>query len=314
MKKSLLCFIVAVLVIAFLVVFDYADSEFVEHVTNIQSPIKEQHEASHHNQDRFEQFEPIYDGERVGELVKYLADADIKELKPLIESFWQTCSLRSECDELLMELQNQLSFSKYRLIAEYPAKQREFNQLTESEDFNTSTVEKVERIKNIYMQVWGDIAAELFHEAFSFYDARATLAELTAMGNKLEQREFLAQLKALGQQGKVPSSKNEQYSIAIELLGANMNPSEFSNLKSQLAQHYFSPVKANAVLARQSQVVEQQKTVKSYQHALNEKKAALRTLRATELSHLSEQQWQSHYAAEVKAFRKMFFGELNAPR
>ncbi|MBQ4810198.1 hypothetical protein J8M20_02575 [Pseudoalteromonas luteoviolacea] len=309
MKKSLLCFIFSVLVIAFLIVFNYADSASVEHVTHVQSPVKEQHEARHHNQDSTEKFEPIYDGERVEALIKKLADADIKELKPFIESFWQSCSLRSECDDLLMELQNQLSFSKYQLIAEYPAKQREFNQLTESEGFNTSTVEKVERIKNIYTQVWGDSAAELFHEAFSFYDARATLAELTAMGNKLEQSEFLAQLTTLGQQGKIPASKNEQYSIAIELLSANMDPSELSQLKSQLAQHYFSPLKANAILARQNQVVEQQKAVKSYHHALNKKKAKLQMDRRTALSHLSEQQWQSHYTAEIKAFRKAFFNE-----
>ncbi|MDK2596618.1 hypothetical protein [Pseudoalteromonas obscura] len=244
---------------------------------------------------------------RRGELLNKLAQTNLNELKPLIESFWQHCLRQSQCDALLAELHAHASTHRYQLIADYPAKKQEFEQLTASEDFNTTTVEKVSRIKRIYTQVWGDLATDLFHEEFAFYDTRATLAEFTDLSQEMTPDDFIEQLDILSQQGKVSSDAQAQYSIAIEILGTNMTPNELSHLRSQLARRYFDHEQAQAILVRQQQILHQQETVLSYQQALSEKKAQLHMLKGSEYAHLSAQQWQTHYENEVKSFRKAFF-------
>ncbi|MCG7549188.1 hypothetical protein [Pseudoalteromonas sp. Of7M-16] len=250
---------------------------------------------------------PAYDENSSEELLNKLAQTNLNELKPLIESFWQNCLRQSECDALLAELHTHASSHRYLLVAEYPAKKQEFDQLTASEDFNTTTVEKVSRIKRIYTQVWGDLATELFHEEFAFYNTRATLAELTDLSQEMTPDEFIEQLDILSQQGKVSSDAQEQYSIAIEILGTSMTPNELSHLRSQLARRYFDHEQAQAVLVRQQQILNQQETVLSYRQALSEKKAQLQMLKGSEYAHLSAQQWQTHYDTELKSFRKAFF-------
>ncbi|TQF71342.1 hypothetical protein [Pseudoalteromonas luteoviolacea] len=307
MKNNILYLIFFALAVVSVVAYQKTDFTSASRVTNEKTLAYVQKKESSQELVKPSNSESMHEKSPIEELIEKLAKASLTEIKPLIESFWRVCLKQSTCDELLSDLHTNTSFEKYQLVAQYPTKQQEFKVLTQSEDFNTSTVEKVERIKSIYVQVWGDIASEVFHEAFSFYDTRAMLAELTDKGNELEYNDFIEQLDTLGQQGRISLDKSEQYSIAIEVLGANMSPSKLSELKSQLAMQYFGKEQAEAIVARQYQVIEQQKTVQNYHQALKQKKAQLELFRETEFSDLTEQQWRNHYAAEIKAFRKAFF-------
>ena len=136
--------------------------------------------------------------------------------------------------------------------------------------------------------------------------------ELTEQAKLYQQDEILDMLDTLPQYNEnnlTVKDREKKYSQAVELLSYQLDIEGKAQLRIKLAEHYFSPDKAQETKARQKQIIKQQQQVKNYQSELAILEFELAHKRTTVLANLTEPDWQTHRTQVIIEFRNNFFSQ-----
>ena len=233
-------------------------------------------------------------------------------VKVAIERFWQQCKMKGHCEQWLQELAGVLSPQRHQLLAKYPEKKQELEQIMGSEllSHNLSLAEKMATIQSQYEQVWGEMANVLFASELALYQHKQEIVQLQDTLPALTREEQLQVIDNYYQEASLSeqlTSKEAQYEQALELLGNDLTDHEYNQLVTELAHVYLSPEKVVSVSQRAEQISQQKQQVKNYQQGLAQLHQQLAEARNGDKAHLTDGEWAAYQEQVLFNYRKQFF-------
>ena len=86
-----------------------------------------------------------------GKVLNPLAEASGNGLVEALESFWQECQQRNDCEQLLVQLQAELSDARYHLLARYPQLKAQWREIMGELELNQyhSLVDRIAEMKQL---------------------------------------------------------------------------------------------------------------------------------------------------------------------
>ena len=107
-----------------------------------------------------------------GKVLNPLAEASGNGLVEALESFWQECQQRNDCEQLLVQLQAELSDARYHLLARYPQLKAQWREIMGELELNQyhSLVDRIAEMKQQALLIWGEFASVMFAEEYALYD------------------------------------------------------------------------------------------------------------------------------------------------
>lgn len=235
-----------------------------------------------------------------------------KNIKIAVEGFWQQCNQKNKCEQWLQELTDVLSPERHQLLAQYPEKKQELEQLMGSEllSHDLTLAEKVAIIQSQYEQVWGEMANVLFASELALYQHKLEMEQIQETLPSLTREEQLRVIDSYYQTASLSNqltSKEEQYEQALELLGNDLTSSEYNQLKTELAHVYLGSEKAGMISQRTEQITKQKQEVEIYKQGLAQLQQQLITERNSNKSDLTAQEWAKYQEQTLFNYRKQFF-------
>lgn len=238
-----------------------------------------------------------------------LANIKLSLIKPHIIKFWQQCKQQNNCQQQLNQLEKISKIQRFRLVAEYPEKIQQVNQLMGSviisQDIQLS--DKIDQVKSLRAEVWGESAEALFAEENAIYASQIALANLYQESQYLSTEESLNNLDIWQQQQGENYTPEQQYQQALQLLNHDKSEAEQRQLSAILAKKYLGEAHSKAVIERSEQVEQQQQLISDYQTGLTELIAQLNDEKNSLQNQLSAQQWQTYETDKITQYRQSFF-------
>lgn len=235
-----------------------------------------------------------------------------QNVKVAIERFWQQCKMKGQCEQWLQELAEVLSPQRHQLLAKYPEKKQELEQIMGSEllSHDLSLAEKMATIQSQYEQVWGEMANVLFESELALYQHKLEMVQLQETLPSFTREEQLQVIDNYYQEASLSeqlTSKEAQYEQALELLGNALTYREYNQLATELAHVYLSPEKARIISQRADQVAQQKQEVKSYQQGLAQLHQQLAKERNGDKATLTDSEWAAYQEQALFDYREQFF-------
>ena len=240
-----------------------------------------------------------------------LLDLEGKALFNELDQFWGLCQQTSNCREQLALLQDELTSEWFELLSHYPTLSAEWKSVESTMPLESieTLEEKVSVFKQSALQVWGELAHQLFSGQF----AHLNFTLSASLIKEVEATEFVSHYRNLimewDGQAEVLNADTavKKYELAISLLPSSFSPNELASIKTELQEIYLDDSQANNIVAREHQVAQQQQTVATYHEQLAQLKSSLVVLRSTSHRDWSSQEWDSYYQQEISGFRENFF-------
>ncbi|NAX21192.1 chromosome partitioning protein ParA [Vibrio sp. V39_P1S14PM300] len=249
--------------------------------------------------------------ERLMDLAKRFEYAQGRAFVFQVEAFWRECLDRDSCALELDLIQTMLTPERYQLIAHYQRLNQEWQQSlgsTSLSDFATLQA-RVEEVKRLAQQTWGEAANIVFADEFAVYDFSLETQQLaTESPDQFVQsyRHLLNQWhKSEAAIGLVSSAA--KYERGLSLIPHSYSQTQREQVSSQLAAMYLSDAEANDIQARAQQVAEQTTQTQSYQQQLERLKRTLEQQRQSRFANLTDSEWQQYYDDQISEFRISFF-------
>lgn len=244
-----------------------------------------------------------------GSPLQPLIDAELPQLKSHMITFWQDCKKYQNCQLQLDELAQIATLQRYNLIAQYPQKMQQLQQL-----FGTSFIKqdsdlktKIALVQKHREAIWGDNAAALFAEENQHYAQQLALADIYQNSQFYSDDENLAALERWQAQQSQDYSAEQQYQQASQLLTAGKSPEQAQQINTALAKKYLSNRESQAVISRLQATANQAQQAQDYQAGLAALKQQLAHARQTNLAALEETQWQQYQSDQITDYRLAFF-------
>ena len=240
-----------------------------------------------------------------------LLDLEGKTLFSTLNQFWALCQKASNCREQLTLLQDELSSEWFELLRHYPTLSVEWKSVESTMPLESieTLEEKVSVFKQSALQVWGELAPQLFSDQL----AHLNFTLSASLIKEVEATEFVSHYRNLlmewDGQAEVLNADTaaKKYELAISLLPSSLSPTELASIKTELQEIYLDEAQANNIMARDQQVAQQQQTVATYHEQLAQLKSSLYVLRSTSHRDWSSQEWNSYYQQQIYSFRESFF-------
>ena len=240
-----------------------------------------------------------------------LLNLEGKTLFSTLNQFWALCQQASNCKAQLSLLQDELPSEWFELLSHYPTLSAEWKSVESTMPLESieTLEEKVSVFKQSALQVWGELAHQLFSDQF----AHLNFTLSASLIKEVEATEFVSHYRNLimewDGQAEVLNADTavKKYELAISLLPSSFSPNELASIKTELQEIYLDDSQANNIVAREHQVAQQQQTVATYHEQLAQLKSSLVVLRSTSHRDWSTQEWDNYYQQQVSSFRENFF-------
>ena len=246
-----------------------------------------------------------------GKVLNPLAEASGNTLVEALESFWQQCQQRNDCEQLLVQLQVELSDARYHLLARYPQLKAQWQELMGELELSQyqSLADRIAEMKRQALLIWGEIASVMFAEEYALYDfslASQALATDNAE-SYVESYEALLNQWQHNEESLSLDSGAARYEKGVSLIPSTFTQQHKDQAKAQLATKYLNAEQSASIVQREQQVASQEAQVASYQSQLSDLKESLDQQRSTAGSAMSDLEWQQYVEQQISDFRINFF-------
>lgn len=250
-------------------------------------------------------------GPRQGKVLNPLAEASGNTLVEALESFWQQCQQRNDCEQLLVQLKTELSDARYHLLARYPQLKSQWQEVMGELELNQyhSLADRIAEMKRQALLIWGELASVMFAEEYALYDfslASQALATDNAE-SYVESYEALLNKWQHNEESLSLDSGAARYEKGVSLIPSTLTQQQKDQAKAQLATKYLNAEQSASIAQREHQVASQEAQVASYQSQLSDLKESLDQQRSTAGSAMSDLEWQQYVEQQISDFRINFF-------
>ncbi|MCG9681492.1 chromosome segregation ATPase [Vibrio sp. Isolate23] len=246
-----------------------------------------------------------------GKVLNPLAEASGNTLVEALESFWQQCQQRNDCELLLAQLQAELLDARYQLLARYPQLKAQWQEVMGELELSQyqSLADRIAEMKRQALLIWGELASVMFAEEYALYDfslASQALATDNAE-SYVESYEALLNQWQHNEESLSLDSGAARYEKGVSLIPSTFTQQQKDQAKAQLATKYLNAEQSASIVQREQQVASQEAQVASYQSQLSDLKESLDQQRSTAGSAMSDLEWQQYVEQQISDFRINFF-------
>ncbi|NRF29826.1 chromosome segregation ATPase [Vibrio coralliilyticus] len=246
-----------------------------------------------------------------GKVLNPLAEASGNALVEALESFWQECQQRNDCEQLLVQLQAELSDARYQLLARYPQLKAQWQEVMGELELNQyhSLVDRIAEMKRQALFIWGELASVMFAEEYALYDFSLASQDLATDNAEsyVESYEALLTQWQHNEESLSLDSGAARYEKGVSLIPSTFTQQQKDQVKAQLAAKYLNAEQSASIAQREQQVASQEVQVVSYQSQLSDLKQSLDQQRSTAGSAMSDLEWQQYVEQKISDFRINFF-------
>ncbi|MER2495799.1 chromosome segregation ATPase [Vibrio neptunius] len=234
-----------------------------------------------------------------------------KSLVEALDSFWQQCQRRNDCEQVLNELKAELSDARYHLLARYPQLKAQWQKVMGELELNQyhSLSDRIAEIKRQALLIWGELANVMFAEEYALYDfslASQSLATDSAV-SYVESYEALLNQWQHNEESLSLDSGAARYEKGMSLIPSTFTQQQKDQAQAQLSAKYLNAEQSASITQREQQVASQKVQVESYQSQLSDLKQSLDQQRSTSGSTMSDLEWQQYVDQQISEFRTHFF-------
>ncbi|WFB50709.1 chromosome segregation ATPase [Vibrio coralliilyticus] len=246
-----------------------------------------------------------------GKVLNPLAEASGNALVEALESFWQECQQRNDCEQLLVQLQAELSDARYHLLARYPQLKAQWQEVMGELELNQyhSLADRIAEMKRQALLIWGELASVMFAEEYALYDFSLASQDLATDNAEsyVESYEALLNQWQPNEESLSLDSGAARYEKGVSLIPSTFTQQQKDQAKAQLAAKYLNAEQSASIAQREKQVASQEAQVASYQSQLSDLKESLDQQRSTAGSAMSDLEWQQYVEQQISDFRINFF-------
>jgi hypothetical protein len=246
-----------------------------------------------------------------GKVLNPLAEASGNALVEALESFWQECQQRNDCEQLLVQLQAELSDARYHLLARYPQLKAQWQEVMGELELNQyhSLADRIAEMKRQALLIWGELASVMFAEEYALYDFSLASQDLETDNAEsyVESYEALLNQWQPNEESLSLDSGAARYEKGVSLIPSTFTQQQKDQAKAQLAAKYLNAEQSASIAKREQQVASQEVQVASYRSQLSDLKQSLDQQRSTAGSAMSDLEWQQYVEQQISDFRINFF-------